>query len=137
MDNITVYACKDGRTRAYDKRNKRVVSYPKLLMEQKIGRSLEPLEEVHHLDKNPLNNNISNLELRVKGEHQREHSTKYFDKEVTCAGCGMPFVWTAKRQRDFYRNISRIERPRNQPRGPFCSKSCVGRYGREKQLGRL
>ena len=35
-------------------------------MSQKIGRSLTKEELVHHIDGNHLNNNIKNLDLRLK-----------------------------------------------------------------------
>lgn len=44
----SIYECKDGRVRIYIKDKKKVMSYPKFLMEQLIGRELEPNEEVHH-----------------------------------------------------------------------------------------
>ena len=31
-------------------------------MEEKLGRKLLPNEQVHHIDENPLNNNLDNLE---------------------------------------------------------------------------
>lgn len=36
----SIYECKDGRVRIYIKDKKKVISYPKYLMEQKIGREL-------------------------------------------------------------------------------------------------
>ena len=44
MKDISVYTCKDGRTRAYIKETKKVVSYPRLIMEEKLGRELSPDE---------------------------------------------------------------------------------------------
>jgi hypothetical protein len=35
----------------------------RLVMEQHIGRFLEPTEVVHHIDENPSNNDIANLRL--------------------------------------------------------------------------
>lgn len=67
MNNI--YLCKDGRIRIYDKETKKVLSYPKYLMEHYLGRPLKIDEEVHHKDGNPLNNDLSNLEIRHHGEH--------------------------------------------------------------------
>lgn len=136
MENVTVYTCKDGRTRAYDKTTKKVVSYPKLLMEQTIGRKLEADEEVHHIDGNPLNNNMSNLEIRLHGEHQKEHGTKYFDKEVECAWCRKIFIWTGLRQRQHYSNFNRTGRSKEMIGKPFCSKECIGKYGRKIQLSK-
>lgn len=45
----------------------------RVVMEQHLGRRLEPWELVHHRDENPSNNSIDNLELRQFGEHTAEH----------------------------------------------------------------
>lgn len=46
----------------------------RLVMEQSIGRFLEPTEAVHHKDGNTLNNDISNLELcESNGKHSLAH----------------------------------------------------------------
>ena len=123
-DNISIYTNKDGRTRVYLKDKKKVISYPRYIMEREIGRPLKPDEDVHHIDENPLNNDISNLEICHHGEHQRDHSTKYFDKIMICPWCKNEFVWTGKQQSEHYRhsNDRSIEQP-------FCSKKCVGSYG--------
>lgn len=48
----------------------------RLVMEQKLGRSLLPLEVVHHLDSNPQNNDPDNLEIYSKnGDHLRDELT--------------------------------------------------------------
>lgn len=41
------------------------------LMEQFLGRKLEPWEHVHHVDGNYLNNDISNLQILSNSEHQK------------------------------------------------------------------
>lgn len=44
----------------------------RLVMEQHLGRYLEPGEVVHHIDENPSNNDISNLRLFAsQAEHMR------------------------------------------------------------------
>lgn len=137
MKDVTVYECKDGRLRAYIKGTKKVISYPRLLLEEKLGRELQHDEQVHHIDGNPLNNDIDNLEVKMLGEHQREHNPqKYFDKEMTCPVCGKKFIWTVEQQRKHYGNQNRRNK-NNELRGfPFCSKHCVGTYGRNIQLKR-
>lgn len=45
----------------------------RLVMEQSIGRYLDKNEEVHHIDYNKMNNDISNLLLVTKTEHRRIH----------------------------------------------------------------
>ena len=129
MKDITIYTNRDGRTRAYIKGTKKVVSYPRLLLEEKLGRPLDPKEQVHHVDGNPLNNNADNLEVIMIGEHQKHHSTKYFDTEAVCGWCGKRFIWTAVQQR---RHVGNMGERKESP--PFCSKSCSGSYGRRKQL---
>ena len=79
-DGNSIYLCKDNRLRIYIKESHKTVSYPKYLMEETLGRKLLANEEVHHKDRNPLNIELSNLEVRIRGEHQAEHSTKYKDK---------------------------------------------------------
>lgn len=129
--SISIYECKDGRMRVYIKESQKVMSYPKYLMEQELGRQLLPNEEIHHRDEDPLNNAIGNLQVRIHGEHQAEHATKYHDTVTTCRWCGTEFLWTAKQQRTFYNN-RRYENGLSML--PFCSRSCAGKYGRQKQL---
>ena len=127
--------CSDGRIRAYckyDDGTKKIVSYPRILMEEKLGRPLEPYEDVHHIDGNKRNNDISNLSVIVHGEHQKQHNPqKYFDIEAICDVCKRKFIWTAKRQGRYYRDI-RCGRNRI----ISCSKKCSGYYGRQEQLRR-
>lgn len=47
----------------------------RFVMEQSLGRYLRPEERVHHIDHNPSNNNIENLQLiPTNSEHTRLHS---------------------------------------------------------------
>ena len=124
---------KDGRMRAYYKDSNgkdKLISYPKLIMEEYLGRKLLDNEIVHHIDGNPLNNDISNLQVLTYEEHNRLHFKSYYDKEAICEVCGRPFIWTAERQslyqKDFNQNKNRII---------TCSKSCSSLYGRYIQLG--
>lgn len=87
---------------------------------------------IHHKDKNPLNNSLANLELKEAKQHLREHSQKYFDKEVVCPVCGKLFIWTAKQQSMHFSNLSRTGR--KILKQPLCSKHCVGIFGQSKQM---
>ena len=53
--------------------NGRSVFEHRYVMEQYLGRPLEPDELVHHCNENTLDNRIENLELMTKGEHVRVH----------------------------------------------------------------
>lgn len=63
----------------------------RFIMEQKLGRELTSLEEVHHLDNNKTNNSPSNLVLCAShAEHMRVyHQLKIRNGiELKCTGCG-------------------------------------------------
>lgn len=46
----------------------------RIIMEQHLGRKLKSTEIVHHIDGNPQNNDISNLELlNSQSEHAKMH----------------------------------------------------------------
>ena len=45
------------------------------IAEQKIGRSLLPTEEIHHIDGNHMNNDPDNLMVLSKAEHSRIHAS--------------------------------------------------------------
>ena len=135
MQNLKVYQCKDGRYRAYyhdDSGNRKFVSYPRLLVEEYLGRKLLPEEDVHHKDGDKTNNNIDNLEVVLHGTHQKQHSLKYKDKLAICEVCGNSFIWTGKRQCKYY-----IDLRRNKNRIISCSKNCSSLYGRLRQLGKI
>ena len=131
---MNTYIGKDNRVRTVikDDNGKWITkSYLRILMEKKLGRPLEPYEDVHHIDGNTLNNDLPNLELVSHGEHQRHHSTKYCDKYINCHICGKEFLWTSKQQRGYYSDLRR-----NKNRSITCSKRCAYIYGRQEQISR-
>lgn len=102
----------------------KTISYPRYLMEQKLGRPLAPKEDVHHIDGNYLNNDLSNLEIKMHGEHQKEHGkSKQVIVVKVCYNCGKAFVLT-KNQRTSRHTTERY----------FCSRRCGAIWGRREQL---
>lgn len=45
----------------------------RVVMEKFLGRKLLPEEQVHHIDNNPLNNSIGNLQILSRSEHALIH----------------------------------------------------------------
>jgi hypothetical protein len=135
-DKLYIYTDKkDNRVRAVfkDENGKlHTKSYPRILMEEKLGRPLEPNEDVHHIDGNPQNNSLDNLEVKLHGKHQKEHNPpKYKNKTRKCDLCGKKFTWTVEAQRNYYRALRKgVIKP------ILCSKRCIGKYGKQEQLRR-
>lgn len=138
-NDVTVYECKDGRCRAYIKSLKCIVSYPKLLMSVHLKRELQSNEHVHHIDGNPLNNTIDNLQVIGIVEHEKLHNKVkyvYEDKLMTCPWCGKTFIWSSKQQMYWKSNCNKSKSKSANHIGPFCSRKCAGTYGAEVQNGR-
>ena len=53
-------------------------------MEQKVGRKLTKHEHVHHIDGDPLNDNIDNLVIINEGIHHSQHMQGYKHNETFC-----------------------------------------------------
>lgn len=66
----------------------------RIVMENHLGRLLEPNEIVHHKDHNKKNNVVENLEVMDSREHNRQHTSERGRKMVKlkCPRCGTIFV---------------------------------------------
>jgi len=64
--------------------------YPlhRVLMENMLGRLLEPYEDVHHKDHDKFNNDVSNLEVLPHATHAATHHPKATLMQVSCGNCG-------------------------------------------------
>lgn len=94
----------------------------RLLMEKALGRKLRSGEVVHHIDGNPSNNSLNNLEILSNREHAKHHAAQKSQEaqlELSCLMCRKVFTRTRCQER-YYRKIGK--------KGPFCGKSCVGRW---------
>ncbi len=70
-------------------------------MEQHLGRKLLASEEVHHINKNPLDNRLENLVVMGRQDHISLHAKekqKYPD-EKECAACGKKFKVRARKRK--------------------------------------
>jgi hypothetical protein len=125
------YKGKDGRLRVnlvFSDKTETVMSYPKYLMEIYLNRHLTKDETVDHIDGDPLNNDISNLRILLRGEHCKNDTIRNEDIITTCLYCGKEFTIPGNK----LHNRSRNRNDRNSS-GYFCSKECSGKYGSEIQ----
>jgi len=96
--------------------------YPlhRVIAENCLGRLLLPGEVVHHADHDKTNNDESNLEVVMRGEHSRHHQEQ---PSVTrfCAWCKKPF--------EIKEYVLRLRAGRNKTMTVACSRSCGARLG--------
>ncbi len=85
-DGYTLVVAPDNHPHPSDTRSRtKYILEHRLVMEQHLGRYLEPTEVVHHIDGNPRNNDISNL--RLYPSHSEHIATEH------------PNIRTERRQR--------------------------------------
>ncbi len=132
-DNFTIYGPyarkSDGRqiVIVIDRNGKRrTVSYPKWLLETQLGRPLDTnLETVDHWDSNHENNDLSNLRIVPRDQHSADDTRRVKPVKFECAWCNKEFERSPRLIRD---------KARKNKAGPFCSRSCAGKYSRMLQL---
>jgi hypothetical protein len=60
--------------RKWDNASRRWIYEHRMIMQDAIKRPLHKDEHIHHIDENPLNNNLSNLMVVTKREHIMIHN---------------------------------------------------------------
>ena len=63
------YPQKEKKRYKIKKINGKQILYHRWVMEQHLGRKLTRSEVIHHIDGDPHNNNIENLQLLTQSEH--------------------------------------------------------------------
>lgn len=110
-----------------DNGGSRTVSWPKYLMEQHLGRQLDPdAETVDHINRNKDDNDLNNLRLVPRNEHSRDDTRRVKLVKSKCSMCDKEFERSPRLMRD---------KNKKGRRGIFCSRRCAGRYSRKLQLG--
>lgn len=104
----------------------RTISYPKALVESNIGRVLLPNETIDHNDRDKTNDDGGNLIIRDRSVHASLDAVKVNVEDVICLECGIVFTPTVGQ---------RNNRSNKDVAGPFCSRTCTGKYGARIQNG--
>lgn len=125
------YIGKDGRKRCvlyYGKGNTPSKSYPRLVLETKLGRKLTEDEEVDHIDTDHTNDDPINLQILGTEEHREKSKLETYvlqsNKELlTCPQCGTLFSATQTRI--------------NSSETPCCTRSCSSKYNGANQHGKF
>lgn len=118
------YTRKDGRQIVvfYKDGKGKTVSYPKYLLEQKLGRALLAHETCDHIDNDHTNNCLDNLQVLSRADNARK-SQALRPAELgtfTCPVCNCSFT---KPMNYVKHNLKQNKS------GPYCSRSCAGKGG--------
>lgn len=121
---------RDGRKRViivYDDKSKTTRSLARFMYEQENGK-IDPALTVDHVDENPFNDVMENFQLLTRSENakkarQFKQLTEWY--EGVCLECNKLFMKPM-------RQIRHNQGSQNKP-GPFCGKSCAGRFNQRKQ----
>lgn len=128
--NITVYGPytrEDGRQHVIiitknmwgQEVERQTMSYPKFLMENYLWRELGPDETVDHIDNDFTNNDWDNLRVLSRPAHCAADALRVVPITLPCSWCGN-LVTLSNGQRSKRASVKA---------GPFCSRSCSGKYG--------
>lgn len=118
------YIRKDGRKHVilYDPKKgiRRTKSYPKYLLEKKLGRDLDENETCDHIDEDFTNDDTINLQPLTRGENIKKATKQSEVLKFLCPNCRKSFKRFA---RDY-----RWNQLKQKKSGPYCSRRCAGQF---------
>jgi hypothetical protein len=125
------YQRSDGRSIIIvidDKGNRKTTSFPKWVLEQHLGRKLDPdTETVDHWNSDINDNRIENLRIVPRDQHSADDTRRVKLIKLKCEVC----------KKDFERSPRLIrDKSKKGKVSAFCSRECAGKYSREVQLGK-
>ena len=93
------------------------------MLEQKIGRKLLDHETCDHIDGDFTNNSLDNLQVLSRGDNAAKAMALRPREQVycVCPECNKSFYILMKQVRS--------NQEKQKKAGPFCSRTCAGRYG--------
>jgi hypothetical protein len=102
-------------------------SYPKWIVEERLGEKLDANETIDHVSYDVLDNSEENLRIVDRKEHSALDTRRVKLVDCTCAGCGKPFQRSPRMLRD---------KAKAGKSGPYCSRACAARDARYVQYGK-
>ena len=95
-----------------------VMSYARYLLSVKEGRILEQHEEADHINADPTDDSLENLQILTIEDHVRKTASENAAEVdlLICTHCGVEFLRPSR--------IARYSKPNN----VFCGYSCNGKY---------
>lgn len=117
------YTRKDGRKHVIiikDDGSRQTKSYPRLIMEQSLGRELTEQETVDHINNDFTDNRIENLQLLSREDNAAKamigKEAKKFSFSCPCCG--------KESTKDLRTVVHNLKKGKS---GPFCSRVCAGK----------
>lgn len=128
-----IYHCKDGRKRVDLVGNeiRRTFQIARLMLEAHLGRILTRFETVDHIDGDKTNDTIDNLRVLSLSENAADSAVRLIPQVFECPTCKCSFELANRKLKNAARN-------RNLGKaGPFCGRSCAGKYGASVGHGQI
>lgn len=94
------------------------MDFGRYLMSVQMGRMLSTREHVDHIDNNPSNNTLANLQILTPGQNRRKNAAPMAVVQLQCMVCGNRFFREAHR---VHKDVMRTN----------CSRSCGARGARQ------
>jgi hypothetical protein len=109
----------------YNDGTKKTVLQHREKMEKHLGRKLKRSEIVHHKNEKKRDNRVSNFKVTSSSKHAAMHARKPEMTKIVCLLCKKSMLKLAR----FVKHNRRLGKT-----GPFCGRSCAGRWSRQQQI---
>lgn len=120
----------------YPDGTKETKSFARYTIEKRRGERLPDNMDVHHKDGDPTNDDPENLQVLTSADHAKLHAETINDRQsFDCPWCGDCFTLEGEKLSKAMRNLRYRKKKDRVASGPFCSKSCAGKYGAAVQKG--